>query len=145
VGHRLGLSANSGRRLPWAGKNYELKGGEKSEKEIQVDVNVDSWQKTPAPARTSKMLIHHRLGITPASEPANRVRSTGTRKLLDIWPPFPISISCYPPWSRMGVGAITTSLRRCNDAIVYPIPDSDRLLGYDLYGLGSGTICCRDG
>jgi len=28
-------------------------------------------------------------------------RSTPTRKLLDIWPPFPISISSYP-WSREG-------------------------------------------
>ena len=29
-------------------------------------------------------------------------RSTPTRKLLDIWPPFPISLSCYP-WNSEGI------------------------------------------
>jgi len=42
-------------------------------------------------------------------------RSTPTRKLLDIWPPFPISISSYP-WSREGTRGnhnIFAALQRC--------------------------------
>jgi len=43
-------------------------------------------------------------------------RRTPTRKLLDIWPPFPISISCYPWGSEGSTGNhnIFAALHRCD-------------------------------